>query len=189
MTDLDEAPGWDAIEAALRELYPGVEPRHVGYTPGVHFGSGLQGCSAYPTESYWHYVSYGLTELWQKDSDADPQWSGWGFELTMRVRRLPGQDLAPGWPFSLLEHLARFIREQRVLLADGHRVDLRQPLTEGSALTAVAFAGDPQLPPMETPNGRVEFLTAVGITAAELAAMHEGEWLPPDPLLVTDPTR
>lgn len=192
LTDRDEAPGWDAIDAVLADLYPGIEPRHVGYPPGVHFGSGLQGCSAYPTEEFWHYVSYGLTELWAKDAESDPRWSGWGFELTMRVRRLPGQDLAPGWPFSLLEHLARFVRDQRALLADGHKVDLRQPLTDGSALTAVAFAFDPELDPMETANGRVEFLTAVGITPDELAALHDGEWSLDDlgdPMLVTDPTR
>ncbi|MGW5050795.1 suppressor of fused domain protein [Actinokineospora sp. NPDC004072] len=192
MTDLDEAPGWDAIDAALADLYPGVAPRHVGYPPGVHLGSGLQGCSAYPTDEFWHYVSYGLTELWGKDAGSDPQWSGWGFELTMRVRRHPGQDLAPGWPFSLLEHLARFVREQRVLLAGGHVVDLRQPLTDGTALTAVAFAADPELGSMETVNGRVDFLTAVGITAAELAALHEGTWSLADladPMLLTDPAR
>ncbi|MDI9654077.1 suppressor of fused domain protein, partial [Burkholderia cenocepacia] len=33
---------------------------------------------------HWHFVTYGLSELYAKESD-DPAVSGFGFELTMRV--------------------------------------------------------------------------------------------------------
>lgn len=198
MTDTDESPGWDAIDAVLGAVHPGVEPYHVGYTPGVHFGSGLQGCSAYAADGHWHYVTYGLTELWLKAVDTDPQTSGWGFELTMRVPRTPEVADPPPWPFNLLEQVARFVREQGVLLGPGHRMDTRHPITgaEGTRLTALAFAPDPWLATIDTPNGRVEFLQAVGLTAGELARAKEtstdevlAELSSGNPLLITDPRR
>ncbi len=59
----DSSPGWEAITATLESLYPGQEPRHVGYTPGLNLGSGLQGCSAYRAVDHWHFVTYGLTDM------------------------------------------------------------------------------------------------------------------------------
>ncbi|MEU5884039.1 suppressor of fused domain protein [Spirillospora sp. NPDC047279] len=195
--DDERADGWDAITAALDGLYPDVKPRHVGYTPGVHFGSGLQGCSAYEAAGHWHYVTYGLTELWDKESD-DPQISGYGFEFTMRVVRAAGDPEPPTWPFNVLEQVAKFVRSQGAVLGDGHRMDTRNSITGDPAcgLTVLAFTLDPQLPPLATPNGRVEFLQLVGVTAGELARMKEtstaevlAELASGNPLLVTDPAR
>jgi hypothetical protein len=39
-------------------------------------------------------------------------------------------------------------------------------------LTALAFATDPQLPQITSPNGSSTFLTVVGISADELARMR-----------------
>ena len=35
---------------------------------------------------HWHYVTYGFTELYEKKSE-DPEVSGYGFELTFRLKR------------------------------------------------------------------------------------------------------
>ena len=88
----DEAPGWDAITAAMERLYPGQEkPPHLGtdFHARVVFGGPevIDGFSAYAATEpvpHWHWVTYGLTELYAKESD-DPEWSGYGFELTMHV--------------------------------------------------------------------------------------------------------
>ena len=63
-------------------------------------------------------------------------------------------------------------------------------------LTALAFVADPQLPNVDSPNGRMQFLTVVGITADELAQMKATstdqvvvEIATDSPLLVTDVTR
>lgn len=88
---MPHAPGWDAIDAALARLYPGVVPVHLAPFPGAHMpGGGVQGISAYPAAGHWHLVSYGLSELFEKVS-RQPEISGWGFELTIRVARLPGR--------------------------------------------------------------------------------------------------
>lgn len=200
--DVEAAPGWDAIDAALTTLYPGVEPRHVGYHPPAAFSTNLQGCSAYPALGHWHYITYGLSELYTPEADDDPEWSGWGFELTMRVAR-GDEDQPPGWPFTMLNQLANFINGQGVLVEDGHRMDLRQPVTghphnggPPTGLTVYAFTTDPQLRSIDTPNGKVTFYQAVGVTAEEKIRMQQSstrvildQLAESNPLLVTDPAR
>ena len=191
-----ESPGWDAIQAALDGLYPEQEHRHIGYTPGLAFGSGLQGCSAYRAEDHWHYVTFGLTELWAKEEGSDPAASGWGYELTMRVTG--PADEAPPWPFGLLEPIARHTRTNAHPFEVGDRLEPGGPITGSTdtRLVALAFTHDRSLAPIETTNGRVEFRQAVGITAEELAEMRAtstdavlARLAADNPLLVTDPAR
>jgi hypothetical protein len=197
----DSAPGWDAIDAALAERYGDQEPRHVAYGVPGPFSHNLQGCSAYAADDHWHYVTYGLSELFERREDADPAWSGWGFELTMRVPRGDEAE-APDWPFTMLNEVAKYVNGKRVLLEPGHRLDFRQPVTghpavEGApatGLTVFAFAVDPELGRIDTPNGAVVFLQAVGVTAAEKEWMVAGSTDGVladlgDPLMRTDPSR
>ncbi|MGW5481566.1 suppressor of fused domain protein [Streptomyces sp. NPDC004008] len=204
VTQTQEAPGWDAIDAALAPFYPGITPFHVGYFPPKGFeGGALQGCSAYPAEGHWHYVTYGLSELYTPGEDDDPDWSGWGFELTLRVRR-GSEEQPPGWPYRMLQEVAKYVNGNQVLLEDGHRIDFRQPVTghphledaPPTGLTVFAFTADPQLGTIDTPNGKVTFLQAVGVTAEEKGAMTDSSTAQVlqalaagNPLLVTDPAR
>ena len=52
--------------------------------------------------------------------------------------------------------------------------DANGPICLGAdtKLTALAFTLDPELPAIETPNGHIEFIQMVGITADELEAMQ-----------------
>src|SRR4051812_23133231 len=95
-----EAPGWDAIEQALARLYPGQEPMHWATKLGVALGDALQGISAYEAADHWHYVTYGLSELFVKESET-PETSGFGYEFTLRIART--SDAPPAWPAGLLE--------------------------------------------------------------------------------------
>ena len=72
----EEAPGWDAIDAAVRALHGDAEPLR-GLVPGVAFGSPLQGVSAFAEPDHWHLVTDGLTELFGKESDV-AEISGFG---------------------------------------------------------------------------------------------------------------
>lgn len=188
-----EGSGADAIEAAMAELYPGVRPLHVGYRDGT-----LSGSSAYPALGHWHYVTYGLTEL-AGAGETTVERSGRGFELTLRAPRPVGQQAPPMWPFRVLEQVARFIDDTGTVLADGHRMDLRQPITgdgTDSSLTALLCTTDPELAARQTPNGRVDFLQLVGATADELHRAQQTttsliiiELSSGNPLLITDPDR
>ncbi len=167
----NDAPGWDAITAVFTSLYPGQEPRHIGYTPGVALGSGLQGCSAYRASDHWHFVSYGLTELWSKEEGSLPAISGWGYELTVRVATNDADP--PQWPYALLEVIARHTQQNDHPFAVGDRLDTGHPITgrNDTTLEVLAFASDPQIEPRATPNGTLEFRQLLGITRAELADM------------------
>lgn len=199
MADDDvEAPGWNAITAVFDRLHAGQEPRHVGYPPGLAFGAGLQGCSAYRADGHWHYVTYGLTELWAKEEGSRPEVSGWGYELTLRLAAAGDAAEAPGWPFGLLEAIARHTRQQAHPFAVGDRLDMGGPITsdQPTRLEVLAFVVDPEAGTIDTPNGAVEFRQVVGVTRDELAEMQATSTAAVldrlavgNPRLATDPSR
>ena len=192
----DEAPGWDAIDAALRVVHGDTEPLHRALTPGVAFGSPLQGVSAYGTADHWHFVTYGLTELFAKESEV-AEISGFGYELTIRTPR-DGEAQPPAWPFTLLASVAGAARAGHDFCV-GHRLQVGGPITgdPGCALEAVAFTSDPSLPTWtESPHGSFEFYTLVGITPEELGEMQASSTAAVldrlaehNPLLITDASR
>ena len=235
-----EAPGWDAIDAALLPIYGEREPYHVGAI--IPYGLGgpdpIQGISAYKNQMpvpHWHMVTYGFSDLWEKQS-GDPDVSGFGFELTFRPtcgssvekppnrawdilrnlrsylvklrnpfgpgRRLPLNDPSaekpPNWVLHFLQNLGRYVFESGNPFGPGHTLPLNGPIEQGSStlIHAISFALDSQLPPIETPNGRVVFLQVVGLTMDELDAISS--WNADaffdlrrlhDPLLLTDLSR
>ncbi len=189
------APGWDAIDAVLARLYPGVVPVHLAPFPGAHMpGGGVHGISAYPADGHWHLVSYGLSELFEKVS-RQPEISGWGFELTIRTTRRPSETQAPQWAFNLLERLARVTQSEQHRYRVGERIELDNPLDghPTTRLRALLVVSDPQLGVIDTPNGAVEFRQLVGVTPYELDFLRTGsaavviEHLSDgNPLLVTD---
>ncbi|MFC7533084.1 suppressor of fused domain protein [Actinoplanes sp. GCM10030250] len=137
-------PGRDALDAALERRYPGMAAQHVTFAPAT--AGGLHGCSAFADGGYWHVVTYGLSELGAKSEDDDPDWSGWGFELTMRV---PGGEL-PRQAFTVLSRVAEHVNGRGVLLEDGDEVTIDSG--------RVRISRDPLLGEIRTPNGRVVFL-------------------------------
>ncbi len=195
-----DAPGWSAIDAHLATLYPDVTPQHFGTVIGYRLGGPdpLDGLSFYPRTDpvpHWHAVTYGLSELYDKEAP-DPEVSGWGFELTFRVARDAGDTEAPMWAATLLQNLARYVFSSGNVLRPGDHMDANSPLNLDhgtTALTALAFLEDPELDAVTTPNGTVRFVQAVGLTADELAAARGwdtagvlGLLAERDPLLVTD---
>lgn len=200
----DAAPGWDAIDTALAPHYGSEPTQHVGYQPPAAFSTNLQGCSAFSADDHWFYVTYGLSELYLPGPEDDPEWSGWGFELTMRIPRHDDGGSAPAWPFTMLNEMAKHINSNKVLLEPGHRIDLQSPVTgyphtpdgPDTELSVLAFTLDPLLGQIATPNGKVAFLAAVGVTAAEKERMLASttadvlaDLAVTSPLLLTDPGR
>jgi suppressor of fused len=195
-----EARGWKAIDAALEKIHGEQEPLHWAPIISAMLGGPdpLQGTSAYRVAdpAHWHFVTYGMSELYEKESD-DPAVSGWGFEFTFRLARR-GEETPPPWALDFLNNLARYVLESGNWFEPGHHLDLNGPIALGqaTAIRAVAFAVDPQLGAIETPNGRLVFLQIVGLTLDELEATRawdatkllsllQGE----SPLLLTDLAR
>ena len=78
-------------------------------------------------------------------------------EFTFRLVK-NGQQ-APGWPFSLLEFLARHTRTKYHPFDVDDRIDRGGPITDAVTTTLVALAVslDPTLPPTTSDNGAFEF--------------------------------
>ena len=178
--DEDQAPGWDAIDAAFAALYPGQEPHHWGTSIEQRAMLGgpeaLDGFSAYAAtdpKPHWHWVTYGLTELYAKEGD-DPDWSGWGYELTLRVPR--GDEERPDlWGLQALQTLANWAHRTEHVLQAGEFWDTGRPLSgdEPTDVTGMAFAADPQLPALDSPHGRVELLQVACLHPAQAAFCAE----------------
>jgi hypothetical protein len=192
-----KAPGWAALDVALQALHPGQVPHQfaskTAYDPGSP--SPLPAISVYEGDGHWHYVTYGLTELFDKTS-AQADVSGFGFELTLRLPRAAGEETPPAWALRLLQGIGRFVLAGHGPLDTGHVVDLGGPLVEGSGLTGVVLVPDPSLGKLPSPHGSILFLQLFGLTGEELETMRDwdlsrkvglvGEV---DRMAVTDPRR
>ncbi len=179
MSEDNSSPGWDAIDKALDALYPGVEPKHYGTIMPYRLGGPdpITGISVYKPESpvpHWHYVTYGFSELYNKESD-NPEISGYGFEMTFRLKRSENEEQPPAWAINFLQNIARYVFQTGNAFEPGHTMNANGPICADSQtqLTAFCFAPDPDLSPIDTPNGRVKFLQLVGITANELDAAQQ----------------
>lgn len=179
------APGWWAIDQALARVYPGQLPHQ--FTSQTAFEpespSPLPAVAVYEVPrakiagvwhpAHWHYVGYGLSELFEKLSD-DPDVSGFGFELTLRVPRADGEERPPAWGVRLIQALGRYVLLSGEGFDSGHRADLGGPLVPGVAteLRGIACVPDPALGKIATPFGTLLFLQVIGLHADELAAFE-----------------
>lgn len=183
MSDPQDAPGWAAIDDALARLYPRQVPHQFASKTAyeVDTANPLPAIAVYEgiRPAHWHYVTYGLSELFEKSS-RDPEVSGFGFELTMRVPRGADEDQPPSWPLRTLQGLGRYVLGSGKGFDTGHCAELGGSIAQGveSVLTCMAFVPDPLLRKISTPFGSLLFLQVVGVAADELAAMqrldHEG---------------
>ena len=178
-TAKDFAPGMAAIATSMAGLYGyDLEPRH-WTREDLARGDGedaLDGVSAFPAADHWHYVTYGLTQLYDADNrfPARKAVSGYGFELTFRVARQQG-DEAPAWPVHMLQRLARYVFRSSNVFRSGDHMELNGPLggLRNTQLEAVLFTQDPQLPELDTRNGKVTFVQVVGATRDEVDAVRD----------------
>lgn len=179
----DGAPlalGWDAIEQAFSALYPGQKAKHWSHDGVMRMHdlrnppeNPFDGVSIYDGGAFWHYVSFGMSDLYEKDSRGS--WSGFGYELTFRLAKPASEVAPPLWPINLMGSLARAAYTGSAF-APGHTVQIG-PI-DGQAettLTALLLTEDPALPVRDTPNGELAFLLLIGVEAAlRERAMSEG---------------
>ncbi|XP_013390520.1 suppressor of fused homolog isoform X2 [Lingula anatina] len=181
--------GLEAIYNACRRLYP-EQPNPLQVTAVVKYWLGgpdpLDYISMYANPGdpdrnippHWHYISFGLSDLHgdgrvhQNTGPESP--SGFGFELTLRLKREPGETAPPTWPAALLQALARYVFQSENTLCSGDHVSWHAPLDNSdSRVQHMLMTDDPQLQPITTPHGIVNFVQIVGCCSEELkAAQH-----------------
>ena len=174
-----EAPGWDAITAAFEKVYPEQKsPKHYGTLVKWIFGGNdpLDGIDIYETDDYWHFVTYGLSELDEKRSK-NKKLSGYGMEFTFKLKKAayPDEEAELRCVCGILQAIAR------TTFNDGEIYRANEYLYSGqtsgidsrsaSNITGFITAADPDVPPIKTPFGRVEFVEFIGATDAELRAI------------------
>jgi hypothetical protein len=110
------APGWAAIDGALSIAHPGQTPHQFTSKTAYDLGgtSPLPAISVYAGDrpAHWHYVTYGLTELFEKSSPREDV-SGFGFELTFKLPRAPDEAQPPVWPLQLLQGIGGYLPRRR----------------------------------------------------------------------------
>ena len=175
--------GWDAIEKEFLRAYPGqTEPKHYGTLVKWVFGGNdpLDGISIYDGGEYYHFVTFGLTELYGKES-RNTELSGYGYEMTLKLKKegLEDEEAELRNVCGILQTIARitftksecFFPNEFIYTGQKEGMDAKQT----SQLTGFIVITDPTVNTIETPNGRVEFRELVGATDAELKSLGNRE--------------
>ncbi|KAM7171100.1 suppressor of fused homolog isoform 4-T4 [Macrochelys suwanniensis] len=127
---------------------------------------------------HWHYVSFGLSDLYGDNrvhefTGTDGP-SGFGFELTFRLKRETGESAPPTWPAELMQGLARYVFQSENTFCSGDHVSWHSPLDNSeSRIQHMLLTEDPQMQPVQTPFGVVNFLQIVGVCTEELHAAQQ----------------
>ena len=171
--------GWDAIEEEFLRVYPGqTNPKHFATMIKWVFGGNdpLDGISIYDGGTYWHFVTFGLTEIYDKECD-DKEISGYGYELTLKLKKYDFEDEEGELKniCGILQSIARltfkngeiFLPNEFIYTGQTNGMDMKQK----SNITGFITVADTSVNTIDTPNGKVEFLELIGMTDAELKTL------------------
>lgn len=168
--------GWDFIIKECERIYPGQKnPKHYATLITWVLGGNdpLDGISVYDGGDYWHFVTFGLTELYEKESK-NKEVSGYGMEFTFKLKKeaLVDEEAEIKGICGILQHLAR------LTFIKGEIFDIYEYLYTGqsegidvkmkSNIKGLITIPDTSLNPIDTPNGKVKFVEFVGVTNEEL---------------------
>ena len=178
--------GWDAIVDHFKKIYPDQpNPKH--YRPLISpkftsFENPLFGTDIYDGGDFWHFVTYGLSDVYDREEEKD-EWSGFGLEMTLKLKKTSEMNDPETEENELknisgvLQDLGQYIFETNEVFLPNQYIYSQQ--TDGfdyeqkSKLTGFAIAMD-EAGTIETPNGKVEFLCIIGLTDKELRSIYEG---------------
>lgn len=171
--------GWDAITNACEKIYPmQTNPKHYGTLVGWRVGGNdpLDGISVYDGGNYWHFVTYGLSELYDKES-SNKDISGYGMEFTIKLKKdkYEDEEAEIRCICGILQSIAR------ITFNNGELFKVYEYLYTGqkegidvnmkSNITGFITIPDKDIKPIITKNGKVEFVEFIGVTDSELQAL------------------
>ena len=175
--------GMDAIDKEVEGVYPN-ESLYTNYVPMIRWELGgpdpLDRVTIYDGGDYYKYVTYGLTELYDKESK-DQTKSGFGMEFTFKLKKDVYKDKE--WELKnvvgVLQTLAKstivdgeiFKPYEYIYTGQTEVMDTEQK----SNIIGFITVPDTELQSLVTPYGRVDFLALIGITAEELQAIRNKE--------------
>ena len=177
------ADGWDAIDEEAKRIYPGQDnPKHYAALIKWRLGGPdpLDGISVYDGGDYWHFVTYGLSELYEKESE-NKEWSGYGMEFTFKLKKdkYVDEEQEIKCICGILQQIARitfkngeiFNPFEYLYTGQTEGIDSRQI----SNITGFITIPDTKFQTLNTKNGRVDFVEFIGATNNELLALKNKE--------------
>lgn len=187
MTEQEKEPnmsGWNAIAETFDNLYPSTleNTKQYGVLISWQLGgpSPLDNVRAYDGGDYWHFVTFGLSELYEKESE-NKEVSGWGMEFTFKLKKAnyADEEAQIRCIVGILQDLAKLTMEEGELFQPFEYIYTGQTTgfdAEGtSALTGFITVPEPMAESIDTPNGSVSFVELIGVTDAELQGIMENQ--------------
>jgi len=177
------AQGWDAITNECERIYPNQKnPKHYGTLINWKFGGNdpLEGISIYDGGNYWHFVTYGLSELYEKETE-NKDISGYGMEFTFKLKKdnYKNEEAEIKCIYGILQSIAR------ITFTKGEVFNAYEYLYTGqtqgidtemkSNITGFITIPDSKLNSINTSNGKVDFIEFIGVTDLELIALKNKE--------------
>ena len=140
----------------------------------------LQGISVYDGGDYWHFITYGLSELYEKESEIK-EISGYGMEFTFKLKKdnYENEENEIKCICGILQSIARITFTKGELfnvyeyLYTGQTVGI--DCNRKSNITGFITVPDDKFHEIDTPNGKVCFVEFVGATDNELKAIQNKE--------------
>lgn len=175
--------GWDAITSECERAYPNQKnPKHYGTLINWKFGGNdpLEGISIYDGGDYWHFVTYGLSELYEKETE-NYDISGYGMEFTFKLKKdnYKNEEAEIKCICGILQSIAR------ITFTAGEVFNVYEYLYTGqtqgidtemkSNITGFITIPENKLNSINTPNGKVDFVEFIGATDLELLALKSKE--------------
>ena len=169
----NERWGWDDISKTFDNIYPNQEPKH--YRTLIKYSLGgndpLDAFSVYDAGDYYHFVTYGFSEIYEKENDNEI--SGFGFELTYKLKKDEKVDEDEIKCFlGTLQTLARYVFETKnvfkaneyIYTGQSEGIDLRQE----SNIVGFVTIRDTLAGSINSVNGKIDFIQLVGATLEEI---------------------
>lgn len=170
--------GWKAIEDECLKMYPGqTDPKHYGTLIPWSLGGNdpLDGISIYDSGEYYHFVTFGLSELYEKECK-NKEYSGYGFELTVKLKKDGLEDGEAGirGMCGILQAIAKLTFNEGEIFQPDEYIYTGQTTgmdPKGKSLITGFITQLDKLGEIETQNGKVQFVELIGVTDAELKAI------------------
>ena len=172
----ESSVGFDAIEKHFAKIYQeNINPKHFFPLVAWRFGGNdpLDEIDVYCTKDFYHFVTYGLSELYDKESD-NKEISGYGMEFTLKLKNTKEvdddflEDMA-----SVIQDIARITFTEGELFSEGEYIDFGDTLFDTN-ISGFITVIDPIAKEINTENGKVKFILLIGVTKEELEAIKSG---------------
>lgn len=171
--------GFDAITKECERIYPNqTNPKHYGTLISYNLGGNepLDGISIYDGGKYWHFVTYGLSELYEKKSEIK-EISGYGMEFTFKLKKDNYNDEEKELKniCGILQEIAKMTFNENEIFKEYEYIYTGQE--DGidtralSNITGFITVPENKFNELNTPNGKVKFIEFIGVTDNELKAI------------------